>query len=77
MTATLSISGELTAALGRLNDEFGKLSPVAQDRAASRWGGIDAALDGEGEITVEAIGRWEQRHIALFNEARRDTEAAP
>ncbi len=77
MTASRSARTELAAALGRLNDEFGKLSPAAQDRAVARWGGIDAALDGEGGMALDAIRRWEHRHLVLFDEARRDAEASP
>jgi hypothetical protein len=73
MTARLSAGAELAVVLAPLKDEFGKLPPVAQDLAAARWRGIDAALADEVAMAVDAIRRWEQRHLALFDEARRDT----
>jgi hypothetical protein len=77
MTPPRFASGELAAALACLNEEFGKLPPAAQDHAAAQWGAFDAALEDNCEMEFDAIRCWEQRHLALFAEARRDAEVSP
>jgi hypothetical protein len=57
---------ELGAAL---NDEFGKLPPGRAGSHGGAGGRIDAALDGEDGLVVDAIRHWEQRHLELFDEA--------